>query len=256
VLAGNCLDFSILHSTLQRLKRARVAVSDVAPLHIWSRFQHQAELAKHQAGAEPEAFFSVPEALMPGRKSPVRVRLDGEAFRKLVARHIDSAVDMLNELLDEAGVAADEVQYVLLNGGTTHMAAVRQRISAHFSKAEVRHLPPDAIAHGAALLASEPDKELAEAAPADDRGMFEPAIEDDATLVALLDMESNGPERDARPPASQPPRAPEPPPEPPIDQVTLAQLRSLAQNGERQRAKHRLELLRDAVARELAALEG
>ena len=155
ILGGNVLDFSILQSAMHCLKRARITFADDPTSPPWAAFQYAVEAAKHSVRDGNTGEFAVPKALTPTAGGEVKMALVGSVFRDLVGKHLDAAMDIVDTVLEDTQVAEEELGYVLLVGGTTHLPDVARRIQERFSRATVRHLPPESVAGGAALLASE-----------------------------------------------------------------------------------------------------
>lgn len=249
VLAGNVLDFAIQQSAIKRLEAERLPFANVGSPPVWAELQFGAEKAKHAIKDAPFTDFELPPQITPGMLAKVRVRLHGPAFRDLVASHVDKAMRLVDDLLRDAGVKPEAVSHVLLHGGTTHLPDVTRRMRAAFPSSEVSHLPPDAVAVGAALLLSEDsvlesgDAELAGAR----RGDFYPDVAEVPGLITVERALREGP----RSPAASYPD----PEEPAVERLTLAELRACAANGDVTRAREGLWRLHDAVLQEIRKLD-
>lgn len=249
VLAGNVLDFAIQQSAIKRLEAERLPFVNVGSPPVWAELHLTTEHAKHAIKNRAFVEFELPPQLTPGMAAPVRARLHGGPFRLLVASQLDRVTDIIDRALRDAEVSPKEVTHVLLHGGTTHLPDVAERMRVHCPRAEVCHLPPDAVAVGAALLLSE-DSILETDdvdSPAPRRGDFYPEV---AEVPGLVTLESA---------VREAPRGPAPCPadveEAAVERLTLADLRACAANGDVMRAKEGLWRLHDAVLQEIRKLD-
>ena len=77
-----------------------------------------------------------------------------EAFEELTRGLLDRTMSSVRRVLRDARVTVDEVQGVVLVGGSTRMPAVRQAVAACFGKEPLTNVNPDeVVAVGAALQA-------------------------------------------------------------------------------------------------------
>ena len=85
---------------------------------------------------------------------PLRLPLDRATFAQLSRPLTDRTLAAVKRVLRDAGVTRDEVQGVVLVGGSTRMPVVREAVEAHFGFAPLTNLNPDeVVALGAALQA-------------------------------------------------------------------------------------------------------
>ena len=261
VLAGNCLDFSILHSALHQLRKHEILISgirDASPdsVNVWVETQRRAELAKHELADAPGAVFAIPVELLPGSQRDAQMRINGLHFHSLVERQLDAAVEMIDQLLQEAGVETKDVDHVILEGGGAHLPGVSTRLGPHFPSAELRYLPRDALASGAALLAMEGEfRERFDAPSAYSGARFVPDLQLIPELVQLASERAEAPpEPRVEPPP--PPAATQPPPaDRPIEDMTLSELKSLGRVDPGY-ALRRLMELQDALKAQIKAVHG
>jgi molecular chaperone DnaK (HSP70) len=150
LLAGNIVDFAILQAALYALRDNQVMFSDVHSATVWTAFQYSAQKAKQALQDGDGVLLEVPIELTPDQAEPVMVWVSGPVFRNFVAEQLAHAVEMMNGILSEAEVAPGDVDYVLLEGGSTHLPGIAAGMREAFPGAEVHHLPPDAVASGAA----------------------------------------------------------------------------------------------------------
>ena len=174
----------------------------------------------------------------------------------MVGKHLDAAMDIVDTVLEDTQVAEEELGYVLLVGGTTHLPDVARRIQARFSRATVRHLPPESVAGGAALLAIDDYGTDVDGEPSVMAGGegFLPELEDVPGLVELRGgseevAPASRPADETR--ARRPPAAGARPPEHPA----LTELRSKIDQGEFDGAYGELKALEESIRRRLDLLE-
>ncbi|MCU0610917.1 MAG: molecular chaperone DnaK [Candidatus Eisenbacteria bacterium] len=75
-------------------------------------------------------------------------------FERLVADLVDSTEDPCRQALEDAGLAAEQIEVVLLVGGSTRMPAVREKARAIFGREPFQGVNPDeVVAVGAAIQA-------------------------------------------------------------------------------------------------------
>jgi molecular chaperone HscA len=83
-----------------------------------------------------------------------RVSLDRPTFQQLTRALVDRTLGSVRRVLRDARVTVDEVQGVVLVGGSTRMPAVRQAVAACFGQEPLTNVNPDeVVAVGAALQA-------------------------------------------------------------------------------------------------------
>ncbi len=118
---------------------------------VLSQAQAAAKAAKQALSAQPQAQLSLS---LPDR---------GIAFEQSLSRHeLESAVDDIiartlapcRQALKDAGMAAADIDAVVLVGGSTRMPLVRQRVAEFFGRSPLTDLDPDqVVALGAAVQA-------------------------------------------------------------------------------------------------------
>ena len=242
VLAGNCLDYAILQSTLQELREHRIPISDLRQYQVWSEFQHRVEIAKHKIGAEPDASFTIPEPILADARKAVPAQIDTARFGELVSEHVTHAMRAVHDMLSEGGIENSDISHILLHGGTVQYPAVRRALESTFPKAEIRYLPPEALAAGAALLDTDARVESIDSHANASSDFFYP---DSPAIPGLVSVEL-GEATASAPPSHAPPES--------VDHVTIALLRTRAEAGDREGARRQLERLREEISKELERL--
>lgn len=250
ILAGNLLDHLVMQSAVKALAAPRITLADVDEPNVWAHLLLAVEDAKQEVADGDASEFHIPAALTPGEAQPVGLRLDGATFRQVVKAELERAGRIVDDVLTEADVDASEVRHVVLNGGTTHIPEVVRYFQARFPSARVQHLRPDAVAQGAALLATEGElTEHDNSAARPSMGLFVPDLPAVPGLVALSRPEAaeRRPGLDEQRPVADPPVD--------VDGLTLAAVRAMVGRGERAGARALLGALGAAVAKFRAELE-
>ena len=84
-----------------------------------------------------------------------RVEIDRSFFESLIKSKLDTTISLVKGVLNEAKMRPDQVDRVLLIGGSTRIPAVRNQLQAFFGKEPDSSVNPDeAVALGAALMAA------------------------------------------------------------------------------------------------------
>ena len=110
------------------------------------------------ARAAKEALSSAAEATLHAELAdgPLRLSLDRATFATLSRALTDRTLAAVKRVLRDAGVSREDVQGVVLVGGSTRMPLVREAVEAHFGFAPLTNLNPDeVVALGAALQAQQ-----------------------------------------------------------------------------------------------------
>ena len=253
LLAGNTFDFAIMQSVIDGLEDRRIVYSNVRDLGTWTDFQYRAEVAKLSVRDTDGFEFDVPTALTPSIRGSLRARVVGDVFRTHVRSRLDLALRRVGTLLAEAGVAADELEYVLLEGGSMHLPGIMSGIRERFASAQVRQLSPDAVAGGGAVMIAalgtgrtETETVLQGAAV----GYF-PEVAGVPGLVALAaEGQPDGVAATEQKPQQEAPPAPAAETElAPVETLTLADVRTRIRKGEADLARRDLQRLQEAVRR-------
>jgi hypothetical protein len=184
ILAGNCLDFAIMQGTYQLLRQERIVTTEATALGPWVDLQAAAQSAKEAVAEGRDAELRFPTALAP-EVGKVKLCVSAAAFTRMVETQMTEAVSLVDDILEDAGVQLPEVRHVLLFGGTTHIPTIRERLTAHFPQAKVRHLPSEAVAFGAARLARLASPDIGDTAVDAAADFYYPPLEVETGLIYM-----------------------------------------------------------------------
>lgn len=270
LLCGNILDFMILQSTIHALRDASLIFRTLDNPRSWDLFQYRAEEAKKALAKQEEATLEIPHEFTPEAEEPLTVRICADPLRAVAREHYGQIAERIETMLQEVGLGHEAVNYVLLEGGTTHFPTVAPAFRESFPRAELHHLPPESVAGGAAWklhLHESGSKELVEDESlfAPGPGDFFPSPESKPGLVTLpleVAQRAAAAEPPAHAPVPEPAptmnhMAPRPAPEPeepeviPVETFTLAKSRAMVEEGRVKQARALLHRLQKAVQAEL-----
>ena len=119
----------------------------------------KAEATKRQLTARPTVPINFKARVqLPGESGdsivPVRIELTREHFEELTADLLGRTQLCLENVLERAGLAWDDIAEILCVGGSSRMPMVREMLTKLAGKAPLLHDPDECIAKGAALQAA------------------------------------------------------------------------------------------------------
>jgi len=119
------------------------------------RLKEAAEKAKHELSSSVETEINLPfiTADQSGPKHLVK-KLSRGKFESLVTDLVERTLEPCKKSLEDAGIAASEIDEVILVGGMTRMPLVQQKVKEFFGKDPHKGINPDeVVAIGAAIQA-------------------------------------------------------------------------------------------------------
>ncbi|TYB32271.1 MAG: molecular chaperone DnaK [Flexistipes sinusarabici] len=119
------------------------------------RLKEAAEKAKHELSSAVETEVNLPfiTADQSGPKHLVK-KLSRGKFESLVSDLVERTLEPCKKSLEDAGVAASEIDEVILVGGMTRMPLVQQKVKEFFGRDPHKGINPDeVVAIGAAIQA-------------------------------------------------------------------------------------------------------
>ncbi|MBN1418051.1 MAG: Hsp70 family protein [Planctomycetes bacterium] len=260
LLGGNVFDFAIMQSAMECLEANRVLFRRAEEIGPWSALRYGVEEAKQAVQDSEGTEFSIPEELTPDAPGAIRFMISGNVFRAHVRSHVERVLSMADHLLVEGGVGTEELDYVLIEGGSVNLPGVLQTVRSHFSATQVRHLPAEAVAGGAALRIAAWDEQAAGSdatLPSSPSHFFVPEPVAIPGLISIcgLPSERDGAGREVR---SESPtgvlRAPESQKLPAVETLTLSELRERIRTGDVEGARRDMIRLGEAIREELETI--
>jgi molecular chaperone DnaK len=117
------------------------------------RLKEAAELAKIELSGRATSLINLPFLmLVDGQPLHLETELTLSEFNAITADLIEATAVPVETALADAKMNADEIDHVILAGGTTRIPAIQQFIRRYFDKEPVKSVNPDeAIAIGAAI---------------------------------------------------------------------------------------------------------
>ncbi|MDP6538086.1 MAG: Fe-S protein assembly chaperone HscA [Planctomycetota bacterium] len=110
-----------------------------------------AERCKIELSTHPEAEIAF---IVPHENIHFRRRVTRDEFEDLIGELVERTLDACRRALSDAGLAAEEIDEVVLVGGSTRIPMVRARVEAFFGRLPHTELNPDeVVALGAAVQA-------------------------------------------------------------------------------------------------------
>lgn len=144
-LGGDDLDLLIMRWVLEQ---AGISAEELT-LETQVRLRTEAERLKIALSDEESSAFRVP--FFDGARS-IEVAVTREDLEKLAASWIGKTLRLSKQALADAGMKAEDLNAVVLVGGSTRMPAVRRAVAELFGRApDVSQHPDEAIALGATV---------------------------------------------------------------------------------------------------------
>ncbi len=122
----------------------------------WQRIGEAAEAIKVELSSRERAVAHVPYLCRGegGKEYELKVEVTRAELEELTGRLVDRTIEVCREVLAAKGLAASDIQEVLLVGGQSRMPLVWRRIQQELGREPNKSVHPDeAVALGAALLA-------------------------------------------------------------------------------------------------------
>lgn len=153
-------DFDDLLASVILAEFQRVSGCELEPdAQQIARLREAAESAKRALSSESEHTVRLPE-FTPDPKRDLVVEVTRAQFETITSALVERSIAIAREVLREAGISPEDVDDVLLVGGTTRVPAVQQAVHDLFGRRPSKGINADeAVALGAALLASDGDGE-------------------------------------------------------------------------------------------------
>jgi len=147
-LGGDDFDRTIVQWLLADIE-ARHGVDLSADAEALQELRLGAEAAKCRLSSEERTALTIPFEAFTYRRNITRAELEG-----LIASLVDATLGPCRMALEDAGLAAGQIDKIVLVGGSTRIPLVRRRVQELFGKTPHSQLNPDeVVALGAAVQA-------------------------------------------------------------------------------------------------------
>ncbi len=148
-LGGDDIDRAILDSILTKLREATTAALD-ADARVLATLRQSAEGLKRRLSSDQVAELSIDT----GSGQSFVFRLTRAQLETLIATDLDRTMQSVDAALRDAELSVEQIDEVILVGGSTRIPAVRERLASKFGNPPHTEIDPDlAVALGAARQA-------------------------------------------------------------------------------------------------------
>jgi molecular chaperone DnaK len=153
-VGGSDFDDLVASHLLVEFQRAEGIEIDPEPQQI-ARLREVAELAKRALSVQTEYVAELPEFTREPLRT-LRVEVTRERFEEITANLVNRTVQIAGEVMRARSLTPEDIDDVLLVGGSTRIPAVQNAVTKLFDRRPSKRINPDeAVALGAAILAAE-----------------------------------------------------------------------------------------------------
>ncbi len=160
-LGGDDIDARIVEHITKKLQK-QLSVDPKNDLALLATLKEAAEEAKITLSTVESTTINIP--FVAAGKPPFSMELTREQFNDLIADLIERTRGPIERALEDAALEKEEIDDILLVGGTTLIPAVREFVTRYFGKEPLTGDPYTAVAMGAAIAGTEYGKELSRTA--------------------------------------------------------------------------------------------
>ncbi|KAJ1530964.1 hypothetical protein ONE63_005800 [Megalurothrips usitatus] len=153
-LGGQDFDNILLTHVLDDIeKKEGVRINRDDDIEVFHEIRAQCELVKRRLSTLPQATINV---FLSRHGKGYRREISRAFFEDLCTPFFKRAIDILPGVLKDAGVTKEQIDEVVLVGGSTRIPKVRSMLQQFFDGKELNKSinPDEAVAHGAALHAA------------------------------------------------------------------------------------------------------
>ncbi|MBW2460842.1 MAG: Hsp70 family protein [Deltaproteobacteria bacterium] len=166
-LGGDDLDLLVTEEMAFAFERD-TGVDPRGDRQAFERLRAAAEWVKCQLSFQEDCTANLEEVMVDeeGNKLPLAYRMTRKQLEDRVTPLIDRAMEVTAEAMKKAGIEVDDIDTVVLVGGTTRIPLVRSRVTAFFGKEPRVDIDPDLVValgasvQGYALSNSRPRKTI------------------------------------------------------------------------------------------------
>jgi molecular chaperone DnaK len=152
-LGGIDFDDAVIRFVLEEFEKKHSIGLSADPVAM-QRVRDLAERTKIDLSARTEAPFSIPFITMTPQGQPLNleVKFTRELLEELTRGLVQRTLDIVEQVMSDAGLEPKDIDEVMLVGGQTRMPLVQQTLTHYFKKPPSKGVHPDeAVAIGAAL---------------------------------------------------------------------------------------------------------
>ena len=154
LLGGDDLDNAIIEWAISRFQeQSGIDVRSSAAreaLVARQKLKEAAEAAKIELSVSDTALLSIPDCL----GYPLELELTLSEYNALIAPLLQRTIDCMRRTLADAHLRADDIDRVILVGGSTKNRAVRELVAKEIKDPYTSDRVDEVVAHGAAILAA------------------------------------------------------------------------------------------------------
>jgi molecular chaperone DnaK (HSP70) len=153
-LGGDDFDYAIV-DWVSKDFRAKTGIDLLtekgkAAMSARQRLKEAAENAKIELSQSDRAMITVPDCL----GHPIDLEITLTQYNRLIEPMLRHTVDCMKSVLRDAKLSADEIDRVILVGGSTKNRAVREIVAREIKEPYTSERVDEVVAHGAAILAA------------------------------------------------------------------------------------------------------
>ncbi|MHB8417451.1 MAG: Hsp70 family protein [Myxococcales bacterium] len=154
-LGGIDFDNAMIGHVIEEFKKKHGVDLSTDPVAM-QRIKDLAERTKIDLSARLEAPFHIPFVSMTPQGQPLNIEMTftRKLLEQLTAAFLDRTLQVVSQVLLDAGLTTKDIDEVMLVGGQTRMPLIQERLTKFFGKPPSKGVHPDeAVAIGAALYA-------------------------------------------------------------------------------------------------------
>jgi molecular chaperone DnaK len=152
MLGGEDFDWMIVDWMAEQIKEAS-GLNTLKNIRAKALLKEEAEKVKKLLSTEEQVHISLP-LVMTKDNRPVGLLADftRAQFEAMIAQHLQETIDCINLVLQDANLSVQDIDDIILVGGSTRIPYVRKLIKDLFNKEPLTNINPDeAVALGAAV---------------------------------------------------------------------------------------------------------
>ncbi|ODS36617.1 MAG: hypothetical protein A7316_04830 [Candidatus Altiarchaeales archaeon WOR_SM1_86-2] len=151
-LGGDDIDELIEDMVIEDIKKKH-GVNIKKDLTLYQTLKEKAERAKIELSDKKSTKINLPHV---GKGAPYSLELTREKFNDLITPLVERTLKPMKQALEDAGIEKEEVDDILLVGGTTRIPLVREFVRDFFGKeTNIEVNPDEVVALGAAFAGME-----------------------------------------------------------------------------------------------------